>query len=68
MTRRHFHLEERQLAQLRVVYMRFRNDYDGVYYDYVLAHAAFDPPQLTQPGPRWRTVIRRGSWALYEKY
>jgi hypothetical protein len=45
----------------------FRNDVDGVYYDYVLAHASFEPPQLRAPGPRWRTVAQRGTWALYEK-
>jgi hypothetical protein len=45
----------------------FRNDLDGVYYDYVLVHAAFEPPQLRAPGPRWRALAQRGTWALYEK-
>jgi len=45
----------------------FRNDVDGLYYDYVLVHAPFEPPQLRAPGPRWRPLAQRGDWALYEK-
>jgi hypothetical protein len=45
----------------------FRNDVDGVYYDYVLVHGSVDPFARRQPGPQWRLVSREGSWALYEK-
>ena len=45
----------------------FKNDVDGLYYDYVLVHGAVDPQRLREPGPRWRLVDRQGTWALYEK-
>jgi len=45
----------------------FRNDVDGVYYDYVLVHGLVDPFARPQPGPRWKLLAREGRWALYEK-
>jgi hypothetical protein len=45
----------------------FRNDVDGVYYDYVLVHGLVDPFARPQPGPRWRLLAREGRWAMYEK-
>ena len=45
----------------------FRNDVDGVYYDYVLVHAAFEPQQLHAPGPRWKLLARADNWQLYGK-
>jgi len=45
----------------------FRNDVDGLYYDYVLVHGLVDPFARPQPGPRWRLLAREGRWALYEK-
>jgi hypothetical protein len=45
----------------------FRNDVDGLYYDYVLVHGRVDPFARRPPGPQWRVVSREGDWALYEK-
>ncbi len=45
----------------------FRNDVDGLYYDYVLVHGIIDPFARPQPGPRWTLRAREGRWALYEK-
>jgi hypothetical protein len=45
----------------------YRNDVDGRYYDYVLIHGLVDPFAARPAGPIFRLVIRRGSWALYEK-
>jgi hypothetical protein len=45
----------------------YRNDIDGRYYDYVLVHGQVDPFASHPPGPTFRLVIRRGTWALYEK-
>jgi hypothetical protein len=46
---------------------QYRNDVDGRYYDYVLVHGLVDPFANHPPGPAFRLLIRRGSWALYEK-
>jgi hypothetical protein len=44
----------------------FRNDSDGVYYDYVLVHGA---AHLFQPGggPAWHVRARSGAWTLFAK-
>ena len=46
---------------------QFRNDVDGVYYDYVLVHGMVDPFARRLPGPAWRVLAREGAWSLYEK-
>ena len=45
----------------------FRNDVDGLYYDYVLVHGNVDPFAERPPGPSWRLLDREGTWALYQK-
>jgi hypothetical protein len=45
----------------------YRNDVDGRYYDYVLVHGYVDPFVNHPPGPIFKLLLRRGSWALYEK-
>jgi len=46
---------------------RFRNDVDGLYYDYVLVRGATDPFARAGPGPTWHVLARSGPWTLYEK-
>jgi hypothetical protein len=45
----------------------FRNDVDGLYYDYVLVHGPWDPFARRPPGPLWRLLSRQGTWALFQK-
>jgi hypothetical protein len=45
----------------------FRNEVDGLYYDYVLVHGLVDPFSRPQPGPQWHLLTRQGHWALYAK-
>ncbi len=45
----------------------FRNDVDGLYYDYVLVHGRVDPFARHPPGPEWRLLSRQDDWALYQK-
>ena len=46
---------------------RFRNDVDGLYYDYILVRGFTDPFTRPGPGPTWRIVSHSGSWTLYAK-
>jgi len=47
--------------------MSFRNDIDGLYYDYVLVHGRIDQFARRPPGPEWRVRSRQEDWTLYEK-
>jgi hypothetical protein len=46
---------------------KFRNSFDGPYYDFVLVRGQVDPFRDTPPGPRWTLAGRAGDWALYAK-
>jgi hypothetical protein len=46
---------------------RFRNDVDGLYYDYVLVRGYSDPFARPIPGPSWHIAARSGPWTLYAK-
>jgi len=46
---------------------RFRNDVDGLYYDYILVRGFTDPFTRPGPGPTWRILSRSGPWTLYAK-
>lgn len=45
----------------------FRNEVDGVYFDYVLTRGAGEPFKGDPPGPQWKAVARSRSWTLYAK-
>ncbi|MGZ6143217.1 MAG: hypothetical protein ACXWLM_07750, partial [Myxococcales bacterium] len=45
----------------------FRNDVDGLYYDYVLVHGHVDPFARNPAGPQWRILSREQDWTLFEK-
>jgi len=46
---------------------RFRNDVDGLYYDYVLVRGYPDPFARSTAGPQWHVAARSGPWTLYAK-
>jgi hypothetical protein len=46
---------------------RFRNDVDGLYYDYLLVRGSTDPFARAGPGPTWHITARSGLWTLYTK-
>ena len=45
----------------------FRNDVDGLYYDYLLVRGFGDPAARAGPGPAWHVLSRAGAWTLYTK-
>ena len=46
---------------------RFRNEVDGLYYDYVLVRGYPDPFARSTAGPQWHVAARSGPWTLYAK-
>jgi len=46
---------------------RFRNDVDGLYYDYVLVRGYPDAFMRPMSGPAWHVAARSGAWTLYAK-
>jgi hypothetical protein len=45
----------------------FRNEVDGVYFDFVLVRGPIDPFRVEPPGPIFRPVVRSGAMTLYRK-
>jgi hypothetical protein len=45
---------------------RFRNQSDGVYYDYVLVRGAIHP-FVPGDGPEWAILAHSGAWTLFAK-
>jgi len=46
---------------------RFRNDVDGLYYDYILVRGSLDPLARAGAGPTWHILSLSGRWTLYAK-
>ncbi|HYV66010.1 MAG TPA: hypothetical protein VE964_07185 [Myxococcales bacterium] len=46
---------------------RFRNEVDGLYYDYVLVRGPPEAFARPMAGPQWHVLARSGPWTLYAK-